>query len=718
MGNISHMLQPTLPTVHLPYGMMRIYPQRGSFVDTRVHGLPVITVNHRENCCFNISATQTGDLHHVIDTDWDNEVVKPYYYAVDIDNQRVRAEWAPALHSAIYRITFRDNAPGYLIFNSGDGELTVDKGKVSGYQNTWGGTRIYWCVLADTKPATAGVLKHGNINESKHQANGHDACVAMKFEGTKTVNLRYAVSFISEQQAADNLAAEVASASLDKVAAEARKAWNDELGKITVDGACSESDLKVFYTSLYRCLERPALVSENGRHYNPADHKVHDDEGHRFYTDDWLWDTYRAAHPLRLLISPERETDMINSLIRTADYDQCHWFPTFPSVTGDSRRMNCNHGVAVLADAWAKGLRGFDIERGYDYCKRAIEEKTLAPWSSARAGRLDSFYHTNGYIPALRPGEKETEPQIGWERRQAVAVTLGTSYDQWCLSRLAAALNLTDEARHYLACSYNYRKLFNSETCFFHPKDSAGNFLPDIDYRFAGGLGARDYYDENNGWTYRWDVQHNPTDLVNLMGGADKFCDNLDRTFSEWLGCNRYEFYGKLPDQTGNVGQFTMGNEPSLHIPYLYCYAGKPWKTQKVIRDLVHEWFRDDLMGVPGDEDGGGLSAFVVFSMMGFYPVTPGMPAYTLGSPFFKDVKLKLGGGKVLHIVAQDCSATAKYIQSATINGRPLNKPWISHDDIKDGGTLVLKMEERRNEQWGSDLRQAPPVAAPYPITY
>lgn len=710
MGNISHLLQPTLPTVHVPYGMMRVYPQRGSYVDTRINGLPVLCVNHRENCCFNISATQSQQLHHVIGTDWDNETVKPYYYSVDIDGQRVKAEYAPAERSAIYRFTYRDNAPGYIVVNGN--EMTVKGNEITGFQNTWGNVRIYFIAQVDKTPVKAGALHHGHISD---RPDGHGA-VAMQFQGQSTVNLRYAVSFISLEQARANLKKEIAHFDLDKVAQTARKAWNDELGKIEVMGGVRESDLKVFYTSLYRCYERPVCMSEDGRYFLAADHKVHDDEGRAFYTDDWLWDTYRATHPLRVLIAPDREQDMITSLIRTAEYDRNHWFPTFPSPTGDSRRMNCNHGVAVVADAWAKGLRNFDLAKAYDYTRRAIEEKTLMPWMGGKACGVDSFYHKNGYVPALAKGEHETDRGVnGFEKRQPIPVTLGTSYDQWCLSRIATALGRTDEALHYLKCGYNYRNLFNPETGFFHPKDKDGNFLPDIDYRFAGGLGARDYYDENNGWVYRWDVQHNPADLINLMGGREKFCDNLDRTFSEWLGKSKFEFYSQLPDHTGNVGQFSMANEPSLHIPYLYAYAGQPWKTQKVIRDLVHEWFRDDLMGVPGDEDGGGMLAFVVFSMMGFYPVTPGMPAYTLGSPFFNEIKVKLAGGKVLRIVAQGCSENAKYIQSATLNGKPLNQAWMSHDDIKNGGTLILVMGERRNTAWGAARGQEPPSAEPYP---
>lgn len=710
MGSISHLLQPALPTVHVPYGMMRVYPQRGSYVDTRINGLPVLCVNHRENCCFNISATQSQQLHHVIGTDWDNETVKPYYYSVDIDGQRVQAEYAPAEHSAIYRFTFRENAPGYVVINGN--EMTVNGSEVTGYQNTWGNVRIYFVAQCDKAPVKAGALQHGHITGD---ATGHGA-VALQWQGGGKVNVRYAVSFISLDQARANLAAEISHFDLDKVAQTARKKWNDELGKIEVSAPARESDLKVFYTSLYRCYERPVCMSEGGRYFSCYDHQVHSDGGSKFYTDDWLWDTYRATHPLRVLIAPDRENDMVHSLVRMGEQDRNHWFPTFPSPTGDSRRMNCNHGVAVVADAWVKGLRGFDLEKAYDYTRRSIEEKTLMPWMGGKACGVDSFYHAHGYVPALAKGEKETDRGVnGFEKRQPIPVTLGTSYDQWCLSRIATALGRNDDAMRYLKCSYNYRNLFNPETGFFHPKDKDGNFLPDIDYRFAGGLGARDYYDENNGWVYRWDVQHNPADLINLMGGRDKFCDNLDRTFSEWLGKSKFEFYSQLPDHTGNVGQFSMANEPSLHIPYLYTYAGRPWMTQKVIRDLVHEWFRDDLMGIPGDEDGGGMSAFVVFSMMGFYPVTPGMPAYTLGSPFFGEIKMKLAGGKVLRIVAQGCSERAKYIQSAMLNGKPLNKAWFSHDDIKNGGTLTLVMGERRNTAWASTPGQEPPSAMPCP---
>ena len=391
------------------------------------------------------------------------------------------------------------------------------------------------------------------------------------------------------------------------------------------------------------------------------------------------------------------------------------WWPTFPEITGDSRRMNSNHWVASVIDAYRKGLRGFDLEQAYQACKGAITEKTLAPWSGKPAGKLDKFYKDHGYIPALKDGEKETIPEVhSFERRQPVAVTLGTSYDEWCLSQIAKELNKTDDYRYFLKCAYNYRNIFNSKTGFFHPKDSAGNFIEPFDYVFSGGLGARGSYGENNGWIYRWDVQHNIADLISLMGGRENFIKNLDGMFSQPLGKGKYAFYAQLPDHTGNVGQFSMANEPSLHIPYLYNYAGQPWKTQKRIRSLVKEWFRNDLMGVPGDEDGGSMSSFVVFSMMGFYPVTPGSPTYNIGSPLFEHLKVQLGNGKYFEVEAHGCSEQNKYIQSATLNGKEWNKPWFSHQDLINGGKLVVQMGSTAHRTWGSSANDAPPSAEAY----
>jgi len=600
-----------------------------------------------------------------------------------------------------------------MMINSRNGAIKAGDGFVSGYQQLENNTRVYLYIESDIAPIETGILADGKIDAGTKEAEGRNACAVLHFaDGTKTVNLRYGISFISEEQAKENLQREL-DYNLQALAEKGRQIWDKALSDIQVEGG-SDTDKQILYTSLYRIFERPVCISEGGRYFSAFDGKVHEDNGEPFYTDDWIWDTYRATHPLRVLIDNERENDIINSYLLMAEQMGTDWMPTFPEVTGDTRRMNSNHAVATVIDAYRKGLRGFELEKAYIACKKGIEEKTLIPWSAAPAGWLDDFYKEHGYIPALRPGEKETVPNVSiWEKRQPIAVTLGTSYDEWCLSQIAQELGKKDEADYYLRRSYNYRNVFNPETGFFHPKDKDGKFIYPLDYRYDGGLGARDYYDENNGYIYRWDVQHNIGDLISLIGGNEAFTSALDSMFNTPLGMSKWQFYSTLPDHTGNVGMFSMANEPSLHIPYLYNYAGKPWMTQKRIRTLLNQWFRNDLMGVPGDEDGGGMSAFVVFSQMGFYPVTPGSPTYNIGSPMFTDVKVDMGNGNTFEIRANNASDENKYVQSAKLNGVTLNQPWFNHSDIAAGGLLELEMGPKANKEWG--LGTPPPSAAPMP---
>lgn len=716
MGNISHLLVPTYPTVHLPNSMLRVYPERADFTGDLLGGLPIIVTSHRGSSAFNLSPYQGDEagLKPVINYSYDQEKIHPYRYRVYLDNENIDVDFAPSHQSAVYAITFEKDGPAYLIFNSRNGQLQVKDNAVSGYQYVDKKTKVYLYAETDRKPLKSGVLSAENVNYDQTSVEGRNAAIALSFgNDVKTLGVRYGISFISEEQAKKNLDREIAAYNVDVVAKEAKNDWNDALSKIQVQGG-SQDDKVIFYTSLYRCYERPVNLSEDGRYYSAFDGKIHEDNGRPFYTDDWIWDTYRATHPLRVLIDNEKESDIINSFLLMAEQMGTNWMPTFPEVTGDSRRMNSNHAVATVIDAYRKGVRGFNLEKAYIAAKKGIEEKTLIPWSAAPVGWLDEFYKEHGYIPALKPGEQETVPNVSiWEKRQPVAVTLGTAYDQWCLSQIAAELGKSDEADYYLRQSYNYRNLFNPETRFFHPKDKDGKFIEGIDYRYSGGLGARDYYDENNGYVYRWDVQHNIGDLVSMIGGNEVFTAALDSMFDTPLGMSKWQFYSTLPDHTGNVGQFSMANEPSLHIPYLYNYAGQPWKTQKRVRTLLNQWFRNDLMGVPGDEDGGGMSAFVVFSQMGFYPVTPGSPTYNIGSPFFTDVKVDLGNGNVFEVKANNASAENKYVQSAKLNGKVLNQPWFDHSEIASGGILELEMGPKANKEWG--IATPPPSAAPMP---
>lgn len=713
MGNISHLLVPTFPTVQLPNSMLRVYPNRADFTGDRLFGLPVIVTNHRENSAFILNAVSGNDriLKPIEEYSYDNEVIKPYYYNVYLDEENINVAFAPGHQSALYRISFEKEGSRYVVLTTRRGDLKVEGDRISGFQALDDKTRVFVSMEPEVKPVEFGILgADGKVDTSVTTVSGDTVSVVMKFdESVASIGLRYGVSFIDEEQAMKNCQREIKSYDVDEIASYGKGDWNAELGKIKVDGD-DEDALKVFYTSLYRCYERPICMSEDGRYYSAYDGNVHEDEGNPFYVDDWIWDTYRATHPLRILIDSDTEADIINSFILMAEQMGNGWLPTFPEVTGDTRRMNSNHGVATILDAYVKGIGKFDLAKGYEYSRRAIEEKTLIPWSARPAGWLDDFYKKNGYIPALAKGEKEFVEGVSiWEKRQPVAVTLGTSYDQWCLSELARILEKDEEAEYYAKCGLNYRKLFNPATRFFHPKDKNGNFIPDIDYRYDGGLGARDYYDENNGWIYRWDVQHNIADLISLFGGNENFVSALDSMFNVPLGMSKWSFYSFLPDHTGNVGMYSMANEPSLHIPYLYNYAGKPYLTQKRIRTLLDQWFRNDVMGVPGDEDGGGMSAFVVFSAMGFYPVTPGLPMYNIGSPMFRNMKMTMSNGKVFEVVAENYSPENKYIQSARLNGKEWNKPWFSHKDIENGAKLVLVMGDKANKNWGAGC--VPPSA-------
>ena len=700
IGTISHLLVPTYPTVHLPNSMMRVYPNRENYTTNRLQGLPLVVTGHRGGSAFNLSLYQ-GEIAlapDVVSMSYDNEVTKPYYYSVDLDEADMQVEYAPSHQSAVYEIhVSQTDKPVYVFFGTRGGELQSDGKSLSGYQPLNRNTKVYIYMETTAKATVKSESERGCTYQLTYP------------KGTDKITLRYGVSYISAEQARKNLDREVAGKSLQQVADEGRKIWNQTLGKVQVTGG-TDDELRVFYTSLYRTYERMVCISEDGQYWSGYDNQVHADEGTPFFADDWIWDTYRAVHPLRLMLEPTLEGQMISSFVRMAEQQTPHWMPTFPGVSGNSNTMNCNHAVASVLDAWTKGVRSFDLKKAFQFSKAAITEKTLAPWSGKPAGVLDRFFKEHGYFPALAVGEKETVPEVhDWEHRQPVAVTLGTVYDEWCLGNVASILGEKKDAEYFLNRSGDYKKIFNEKTGFFHPKDSFGNFIEPFDYRYPTGIGARDSYDENTGYEYRWDVQHNIADLIRLIGGKDKFVDELEDMFSTPIGMNRYTFYATYPDHSGNVGQFSMGNEPALHIPYLYSYAGQPWRTQKRVRSLLKEWFRNDLMGIPGDEDGGGMTSFVVFSMIGFYPVTPGLPMYVIGSPTFQDVTINLENGKTFRVKCENYSPDHKYIQSAKLNGKTWTKSWFTHEDLMAGGVLELVMGKHPNKEWGSHDEDLPP---------
>ena len=692
IGNISHLLVPTYPTTQLPNAMVRMNPDHNEFTTDRMGGLPLNVPSHRQGSVLMMMPFVGDEVPQRYAYRYDHEQTAPYRYSVYLDDFGIVVDYAPAERSAIFGCTFEKTGKRHIQLRS-SGEIFAADNALWGWDN-YNGTKHYFFLEFDAVP-TAFSGKDGD--GVRYASFDEDVAV---------VKARYGVSYISSEQAKKNLQGEISDFDIERVALNARTAWNDALGKIRVEGG-TEDERVTFYTALYRCHERMINVSEDGHYYSPWDGNVHSDEGTPFWTDDWAWDTYHALHPLQTILDPQAESEKLNSYIRM--YRQSGWMPTFPTVFGDAHCMNGNHAAAIFADALAKGIE-FDVAGAFEGMHHTVLTESMIPWYRGAKTSLDDFYHANGWFPALHEGEKESVAEVNsFENRQSVAVTLAAAYDDWCIAQLAKELGRTEDYQFHLERSFNYRHLFNRETGFFHPKDAAGEFIQPFDYIFSGGTGARAYYDENNAWTYIWDVHHNISDLIALFGSKERFVEKLDELFTQGLTTSKWKYYAVHPDSSGNVGQYVMGNEPSFHIPYLYCYAGEPWKTQKRVRMLMEAWFRNDLMGICGDEDGGGMSAFYVFSAMGFYPVTAGLPYYVIGSPLFDKVEIALDNGNTFKVVAENNSKENKYIQSATLNGKPYTKTYFSHEDILSGGELRLVMGNRPCHTWGVGEGDVPP---------
>jgi predicted alpha-1,2-mannosidase len=688
IGNVGILLEPTRPTVYLPNSMIRMYPVRADAMDDRIASFPLTISSLRMPELFSIMPGKDNRP-----SAYDQEKTTPYYYSTRFDESLIQTEFTATERCGYFRFSFPSANASVVIANRQPGSLQIQGNAVSGEEN-FGGMKAF--VFGEFSfPATFELATHEN--KSRITATG---------SGAKLLEFRYAISFISAEQAKKNLSREIPEWGFERVKQAAKARWDEVLGQIEVQGG-TESQRRVFYTALYRCYERMVNITEDGRYYSGFDHHVHED-ARPFYVDNWLWDTFRALEPLQTLLNPDVEADKIQSYVRM--YQQSGVMPTFALVTGPYACMNGNHAAPWFADAWFKGVQNFDLQTAFEGVRKRSLDTTLLPWRLGPKTALDDFYAARGYMPALRPGENETVSAVHpFEKRQPVPVTLENSFDDWNIAQLARALKKPDDEKLFLQRAANYKNLFRTDKALMWPKDDEGKWIEPLDPKFDGGMGGRDYFDENNGYTYTWDVLHDFSGLINLMGGTKSAEANLDQLFREPLGRSKYEFQAKFPDSTSMVGQFSMGNEPSFAIPYIYNRLGAPWKTQKRIRMLLDAFFTDRLQGIPGDEDGGGMSAFVVFSMMGFYPVTPGIPAYDVGSPIFDKATIHLKNGKSLVVLAHNNSRDNKYVQSIRLNGRPLNRVWFRHTDIAEGGTLELMMGDTPNTQLGADASTFPP---------
>lgn len=701
IGNIGLLLEPTRPTASLPNQPIRVYPIRKDYMDDQITCFPLTAVSHRLGEVFAlrpvIGAVGPDRWADRMPYDHELEITRPWYYSTYLLRDGITVEFTPGRLTGYYRFTYPSNAlPSLLLDMFNDGESSWHfgpKSDVEGTETWQGNVKVYMYGVFTHSGAPGIAGTPGTLDNNRRRSY-------ISFpSGTTAVGLQYAISFISPEQAKRNYDEEIKGKSFDAVRQHAEAAWSGLLSRIRVEGGTA-AQRRSFYTALYRCHERMVDISEDGHYYSGYDHQVETDK-RPFYVDDWSWDTYLALHPLREILHPAQEEDMLQSYVRM--YRQSGWMPTFPVLFGDYACMNGFHSSVIFLDAWRKGLHNFDVAIAYEGMRKNATDATLLPWRNGPKTPLDDFYHDKGYFPALHPGEKETEPEVHpFEKRQAVAVTLGASFDDWALAQLAKDLGKTADFNTFTSRSRNFTNLWNDERKFFLPKDAKGDWI-DIDPKFDGGPGGRDYYDENNGWTYLWQVQEDIPGLIGLMGGRRPFEDRLDQLFREDLGRSKQEFWNKFPDATGLMGQFSMANEPSFHIPYLYDYVGAPWKTQERIRLLLSTYFPDNVFGIPGDEDGGGMSAFVVFSSMGFYPVTPGLPYYAIGSPVFTKVTIALDNGKQFTLIAHNSSVVNKYIQSARINGAALQRPWFTHRQLMDGGIVELEMGPKPNKQWGAD---------------
>lgn len=698
IGNVGVLLAPTRPTAQLPNAMIRVHPLREDHLDDQITSFPLTLISHRLGELFWLQAASgpVDEKTWQTPVTYDHEQSTPHHYSVWLEEPGVQLEFAPGERSGIFRFTSKSGVPTVLLANHQDGELSAaGPQSVSGVERFKGMQAFVYGEFDQPMTLAASAGK----NRQRLAATPVKA-------HTRIVQFRYAISFISVEQAKRTLAREMTTWDLDAVAQAGRSRWNEALGKIQVTGG-TEAQKRTFYTALYRCYERMINITEDGRYYSSFDGKVHDD-ARPFYVDNWIWDTYLALEPLQTILNPQMEADKIASYVRM--FEQSGWMPSFAVLWGDYPCMTGNHAAAWIADAWSKGVRDFDLKSAYAGLRKNALEGTLLPWRNGPATSLDRFHAEHGYMPALRPDEKETAPELhAFERRQAVSVTLEHAFDDWCLAQLARELGRKEDTALLLKRGGWWQNVFRAEKGFMWPRDAKGEWIEPFDPKFSGGQGGRAYFTENNAYTYDWHARHDLDGLFTAMGGRPAAEAKLDRLFRESLGRSKYEFFATFPDSTGLVGQFSMANEPSFAIPYLYNYTGAPWKTQKRIRQLLEAWYPDNIFGIPGDEDGGGMSAFVVFSMIGFYSVTSGVPVYVLGSPVFDRVDLKLPGGKTFTLAAKNNSRDHKYVESVKLNDQAQTKIWFTHTELTQGGRLDLEMSAEPNHILGTRSEDLPP---------
>jgi len=688
IGTIGHLLQATAPTVQSPHGAALVEPvfragMKDRYFSDKIFGF---TAGH---AVVMPTAAPLGYMEGASGFDHDFEIAKPDHYEVLLEDSGIREKHTACGNRGVFVFDYPQGDAYITVYVKDCSVLRYEEGFLfaEGSQEFVGPMATVLKVDALKAEFFDTELPNGHKPEIKEAAKA----VRLTVKGG-TVCVPFAISSMGVESARKSFKG----SSYEEVLADCKARWNEVLGKVKVEGG-TEQRLRSFYTAIYRATSRMHNYSVDGL-YRGFDGQVHEDGGYGYHCDDGIWDTYRGMHPLQLILEPKAHRDTVESYLRM--YKESGWLPRFPRLKGNVPCMIGHHTVSVLAESFVKGVE-FDLELAYEAAKKNATQRTMLPWRDGEAEELTKCYHENGFFPGLEEDEEETCDRVhDFENRQSVAVTIEQAYDDYCVGILARALGKEEEARYFFDRSLKYRQLYDEKIGFFHPKKIDGSFTKKYDPKFCGGQGGRKYYAENNAYIYNFCAQHDVSGMVALHGGREAMAAKLDQLFIEqYDGVLKSTFLMQYPDATGLMGQFCMGNEPSFHIPYLYNHCGQAWKTQRKIHELIDLWFPDTPLGICGDEDGGAMSAFLAFSAMGFYPVDPASGDYDLGSPIFDKVEIGLPGGRTFTVLAKGASGKAKYIQAATLNGKPLTAPKFSHKELLEGGTLELTMGERPNKE-------------------
>jgi predicted alpha-1,2-mannosidase len=707
----------TYPAIALPWGMNFWTPQTRTmgngwgytYNDNKIMGIkqthqPSPWIN--DYAAFSLMAItgkiKTGETERASWFSHKAEVAKPYYYSVYLADYDITAEVTPTERAAIFRFTFPQNDSSWILldgFNKGSMvKIIPAERKVIGYcRNNHGGVPAnfhnYFVAIFD-HDFTATHTWHGdtlNLNGLEQEGEHSGAVLGFRTKKGEKLNVRIASSFISQEQAVLNLTREIGGKDFDTIKKEGKEAWNKQLGRIDVEGGTLDQQ-RTFYSCLYRMILFPRQFFEiNAKneivHYSPYNGEVL--PGY-MYTDNGFWDTFRALFPFFTLMYPDVDSKIMEGLVNASK--ESGWLPEWASP-GHRDCMIGSNSASLIADAYNKGIRGFDIEALY----QAIIKNTKGPGPVSSVGRLGAdFYNRLGYVP------------YNVDINENAARTLEYAYADFCIWQLAKELGKPkEEIDLYEKRAMNYKNVFDDGRKLMRGRNLDGTFQsPFSPYKWG------DAFTEGNSWHYTWSVFQDVEGLVNLMGGKENFIAKLDSVFTVPPVFD-YSYYGVVIHeiremQIANMGNYAHGNQPVQHMIYLYNYAGQPWKTQYHVRDVLDKLYNYTPDGYCGDEDNGQTSAWYVFSSLGFYPVTPGSDEYVFGSPLFDKVTLNFENGKKLVINAHGNSKENVYVKDIRLNKKGLDRNYIRHSELQKGGVLQFTMQSTPNEKRGTSEKSYP----------